>query len=402
MGPGTDSDGPLAGIRVVDFTRVVAGPYCTMLLGDGGADVVKVERPGAGDDTRTWGPPFVDGESTYFLGVNRNKRSITLDLGHVEGRGLAGSLIDGADVVVESFRPGTMDRWGLGWEAVRARNPSVVYCSISAFGPSGPYRDHAGYDVMVSALGGLMGITGVPGGPPVKIGVAVVDVATGLYAHGAIVSALLHRERTGMGQLVETSLLAADLAILINAASGYLAAGHVLTPMGTAHTSIVPYQAFACSDGHVLIGAGNDKLFGALARTLGLPDLADDARFATNADRVEHREALVPLIEAITRTRPVAAWVEALETAGVAVAPINSIDRVFADPQVRATDRVTSIEHPRLGDLRMVAPAVTMHGSPLVIRRPPPGLGEHTDEVLTGVLGLTPDEVARLRSDGVI
>jgi crotonobetainyl-CoA:carnitine CoA-transferase CaiB-like acyl-CoA transferase len=392
----------LDGIRVVDFSRVVAGPYCSMLLGDLGADVVKVEQPGVGDDCRSWGPPFVGDESAYFLGLNRNKRSLTLDLGGETGRGLARRLIARADVVVESFRPGRMEQFGLGYEALHPHQPGLIYCSISGFGPTGPYRDRAGYDVMVSALGGLMSITGTPGGPPVKVGVALVDVCTGLYAFSGILAALLARRTTGEGQKVEANLLATDLAVLINAASGYLAAGDVLTPQGSGHASIVPYQAFRAADGYVMIGAGNDKLFGALCRELGLAHLLGDPRFATNAGRVAHRDELVPLIEQATAAGTVDDCVRRLADAGVAVAPINTIDRVFADPHVAASGQVVTVEHATAGELRLVGPAVHLEATPAGVFSAPPTLGQHTDEVLAEWLGLEPAEISRLRRAGVL
>lgn len=392
----------LGGIRVVDFSRVVAGPYCTMLLGDLGADVIKVEQPGVGDDCRSWGPPFVGGESAYFLGLNRNKRSLTLDLGDERGRELARRLIARADVVVESFRPGRMKQFGLACEDLRPQHPALVYCSISGFGSTGPYRDRAGYDVMVSALGGLMSITGTPDGPPVKVGVALVDVCTGLYAFSSILAALLARKTTGEGQLVEANLLATDLAVLINAAGGYLAAGQVLTPQGSGHVSIVPYQAFRAADGFVMIGAGNDKLFAALCRELRLDHLLGDPRFASNADRVSHRDELVPLIEAAVAADTVDRWVERLGGAGVAVAPINTIDRVFADPHVVASGQVVTVDHPTVGELKLVGPAVHLEATPAGVYSAPPTLGQHTDEILAGVLGLEQTEIARLHEAGVL
>jgi len=406
--PGTPPAAPpgapraLGGIRVVDFSRVVAGPYCTMLLGDLGADVVKIERPGVGDDCRSWGPPFVGGESAYFLGLNRNKRSLTLNLGDETGRALARRLIARADVVVESFRPGTMQEFGLGYEDLHRQHPGLVYCSISGFGSTGPYRDRAGYDVMVSALGGLMSITGTPGGPPVKVGVALVDVCTGLYAFSGILAALLVRATGGGGQLVEANLLATDLAVLINAASGYLAAGHVLTPQGSGHLSIVPYQAFRAADGYVMIGAGNDKLFLALCRELGLDRLAADPRFASNAGRASHRDELVALIEEAVATDTVDRWVARLAAAGVAAAPINAIDRVFADPHVVASGQVVTVDHATLGELKLVGPAVHLEATPAGVYSAPPALGQHTDEILTEWLGLGPAEIAGLRDAGVL
>ena len=399
---GAGAEGVLSAVRVVDFSRVVAGPYCTMLLGDLGADVVKVERPGSGDDCRAFGPPFVAGESTYFLGLNRNKRSLTLNLGDPRGVALARELAMHADVLVESFRPGVMARFGLSYDDLRDANPGLVYCTITGYGSTGPYRDWAGYDVMVSALGGLMGITGTPGGPPVVIGVALVDVCTGLHAFGHILAALISRATTGVGQLVEASLLASDLSVLINAASGYLMAGHVMTPQGSAHAAVAPFEAFRATDGYIMIGAGNNKLFSTLCRELGLSGLLEDPRFATNADRARNREDLVALIEAVTSTRTVAEWMRRLGPAGVSVAPINAIDRVFADPQVVHSKQVVTVDHPTLGPLRMVGPAVRLSATPATVRLAPPTLGQHTEEVLTGLLGLPPAEVEELRRAHVV
>ena len=385
--------GPLHGIRILDLTRVVAGPYSTMVLGDLGADVIKVERPDTGDDCRSWGPPFRGGTSTYFLGLNRNKRSVAIDLTMPSGAEAVRRIAAQSDVVIESFRPGVMDRLGLGYEKLRADNDGLIYCAISAFGQSGPYRDRAGYDVMVSALGGLMSVTGTPGGQPVKVGVALLDVATGMNAALGVLAALHERMKTGKGQRVDTSLLATQLAILINAASGYLLAGEVLKPHGTAHSSIVPYQAFEASDGWVMIGAANDKLFRALAAALGHPHWADDPRFATNAARVANRAELIPLIEVGIRNEAVETWVRALSGAGVAAAPVNRIDQVFADEHVTATGMVTSIDHPIAGALDVVAPAIQFSRTPASVRLPPPELGEHTDEVLRA-LALCDDAAA--------
>src|SRR5579884_868913 len=394
--------GVLAGVSVLDFSRAVAGPFCTMLLGDYGADVVKVERPGVGDDTRQWGPPFVDGESAYFLALNRNKRSLAVDLQTEAGRALVRALAERADVVVENFRPGTMERLGLGYTTLAARNPRLVYCSISGYGRTGPRRDQAGYDVMVSGLGGLLSITGYPDGPPAKVGVPVLDMATGLAAHGAICAALYARERTGRGRRVDLSLFATQIALLLNAASNYLLCGDVMGRWGTAHPSIVPYQGFAARDGYFLIGAANDRLFRRLCAVLGHPEWADDPRFATNGDRVRHREVLLPAIEAITRERTVAEWLAALEAAGIPAAPINTVDRALEDPQVAALGLVRTVAHPTLGPIRLTAPFVQFDGEAPAIRRPPPRLGEHTAAVLEEWLGLDAATIAQLRAAGVV
>ncbi|GAC1445747.1 MAG: CaiB/BaiF CoA-transferase family protein [Chloroflexota bacterium] len=377
--------GALNGIRVADFTRVVAGPYCTMLLADIGADVIKVEHPVRGDDTRTWGPPFVGGESTYFLAVNRNKRSICLDLQSDEGAETARRLIARSDVVVENFRPGVMDRLGFGYEQLRTAHPGLIYCAISGFGQDGPYRERAGYDVSIQAIGGLMGITGTPDGPPVKTGVAMTDQAAGLYAFSGILAALYHRERTGEGQRIDVSLLDTQLATLINVASAYLVAGEVPTRLGSAHASIVPYQVFRAADGYIMIGAANDRLFSALSCALGHPEWAQDPRFVTNSDRVAHREIVIEMIEEALQKATVVAWERLLAAEGVAVAPVNDMVGVFADPQVLHTGQVKTIDHPGIGRLKLVGPAVTYSGTPATVRTPPPLLGEHTAEILAEI-----------------
>jgi crotonobetainyl-CoA:carnitine CoA-transferase CaiB-like acyl-CoA transferase len=373
--------GVLSGIRVIDFTRVVAGPYCTMMLGDLGAEVLKIEPP-QGDDTRKWGPPFVGDESAYFLAINRNKKSVCLDLRTEEGLEAARTLIMTADIVIENFRTGVMEQLGLSYDDLRPHHPGLIYCSISGYGRTGPYKDRAGYDVIVSAMGGLMGITGTPGGPPVKTGVALTDVATGLHAFSSILAALYHREQTGEGQRIDISLLSVELASLINAASNYLIGGMIQEPQGSAHNSIVPYQAFKASDGYILIGAANDRLFARLCRAMNHPEWSDDPRFATNEARVQHRNILLPALEAVIETDTMAAWEEKLEAAGVAVAPINRMDQVFQDPQVLHSQQVVTMTHPTAGEIRLVGPAVTYSLTPAQMTTPPPRLGEHTKEVL--------------------
>ena len=374
--------GALSGIRVLDFTRVVAGPYCTMLLGDLGAEIVKVEHPIQGDDTRSWGPPFVEGESAYFLGINRNKKSICLDLHDTHDLERAYQLMRQSDVVIENFRSGIMERFGLGYETWCQSYPGLIYCAISGYGRTGLYKDRAGYDVMVSALGGLMSITGTPDGAPVKTGVALTDVITGLNAFSAILAALYHRERTGQGQRIDVSLLSAELAALINAASSYLIAGEIPEPQGSAHSSIVPYQAFRASNGYLMIGAANDKLFRRLCEALGHPEWATDERYLTNAKRVENREELIAQIETLIQTETVQVWENRLVAAGVAVAPVNRMDQVFDDPQVLSSQQVVTVTHPSVGDMKMVGPAVTYSLTPALVTAPPPRLGEHTDEIM--------------------
>ena len=372
----------LSGIRVLDFTRVVSGPYCTMLLSDLGAEIVKVERPGSGDDSRAFGPPFVKGESAYFLSLNRGKKSVVIDLATPGGRENARRLARKFDVVVENYRVGYMAGVGLDYETLAEDNERLVYCSMTAFGETGPYRDRAGYDVMVSALGGMMGITGMPDGPPTKTGVALLDVATGLHAATAICAALYERERSGKGQRIELSLLGVQLSALINAASAYLVGGQVMGPQGNAHDAIVPYRAFRAADGYILVGAANDSMFKRLCDVLGLAELAHNPRFASNANRVTHREELERVIEERLAAATVSEWVGTISAAGVAVAPVNTIRQVFADPQVAASGQVATFDHKTLGEIRLVGSPLHLSRTPVHHQGAPPILGEHTEEIL--------------------
>lgn len=403
---GTAAARPLDGFRVLDLSRILAGPFCTMMLADMGADVIKVELPGKGDDTRSWAPPYsaTGEESAYFLGVNRNKRSITIDLKHPDGVTLIKDLAKECDVVVENFVPGTADRLGLGYESLSAVNDQLIYASISGFGQSGPKRDYPAYDVMISAIGGLMGITGPKdANEPCKVGVAITDVCSGLVLQGAILAALLARTKSHRGQHVETSLLDTQVAALANVASAYLVGGYVTKPQGTAHASIVPYQHFTCGDDlNIIVGALNDGQFVKLCDVLGLSDVPLDPRFASNPQRVKHRDEVLELLSSRLRSKGAEEWLSALEKAGVPCARINSIDKVFEDPQVIYRKRVLEVEHPTVGLLKMVAPAATFHGTPLTVFNPPPLLGQHTDEILAGLLKLSPADIALLRSKKVV
>lgn len=394
--------GPLEGIRVLDLSRVLAGPFCTMYLGDLGADVIKIEHPETGDDTRSWGPPFVQGESAYYLAINRNKRSVAVDLKREDGRQIIRELAARSDVLVENFRPGTMERLGLGYRDLEPLNPKLIYCAISGFGRTGPDHDRPGLDVILAAAGGLMSITGEEGRPPVKPGVALTDLATGLGAMAAIVSALYARQSTGQGQEVDLSLLGMQVALLINAASNYLLGGIVQRPWGSAHPSIVPYQAFEAADGYLVIGATNDVLWQKFCAAAGLTHLADDARLATNSGRVAHRreilEAIVPVIHRLPRE----AWVDKLRRAGVPCAPVNAIDEVFRDPQVLHLGLVDEVPHPSLGVLPIVGNPMTFSRTPVGTRRHPPLLGEHTYEVLHDLLGYDGAVIERLHTEGSV
>jgi crotonobetainyl-CoA:carnitine CoA-transferase CaiB-like acyl-CoA transferase len=392
----------LHGLRVIDFTRVVAGPYSTSILGDLGAEIIKIERPGTGDDSRGWGPPFVGEVSSYFLGLNRNRRSVAIDLQTPEGVEIARKLIAGADVVVESFRPGVMDRLGLGYEELKKTHPALIYCAISAFGQTGPYMDRPGYDLMISALGGLMGVTGNADGEPVKTGVALIDVSTGLHAAIGVLAALHHRTLTGEGQRVDASLLSTELAILINVASEYLIGGSIAKPQGSGHANVAPYQAFPTEDGWVLMGSPNDKLFRKMCDALGKPEWKDDPRFVTNGERVKHKPELVGMISAITRTHPTSYWVDLLSATGAPVAPINKMDAVFEDPQVKHLNQVAHVEHPLYGRYPVVTSGLRFSETPPVVGKAAPRLGEHTLEVLTEQLGMSAAAVDELIQQGVV
>jgi len=370
---------PLAGIRVADFSRVLAGPLATMVLADLGADVVKVERPGAGDDTRAWGPPFVGDDAAYFLSLNRNKRSIALDLGTDEGAAAARRLALASDVVIENFRPGLMARFGLDFATLSAKHPGLVYCSLTAFGEDGsPGRP--GYDIIVQALSGLMSITGHPGGEPTKVGVALLDVVCGLYAANAIQAALVRRGETGRGGRVSVSLFDASVAAMVNQAANHLLGGLVPGPLGNQHPNIVPYQLFEAADRPFILAAGNDRLFERTCEVLGRPELAVDERFDTNEARVRNREVLIPILAEAFATRTAAGWLTELEAAAVPCAPVRAMDEVFAAPEGAAA--VQEVEDPVRGLLRLVASPIRVDGSRAPARRPPPRLGEHTDEVL--------------------
>jgi crotonobetainyl-CoA:carnitine CoA-transferase CaiB-like acyl-CoA transferase len=368
--------GALDGLLVADFSRVLAGPLCTQTLGDLGADVVKVERPGAGDDTRTWGPPFVEQGSTYYLGLNRNKRSLALDLADQEDNALARRLADRADVLVESFRPGTIDRLGLGYEAIAATNPGVVYCSISAFGSGDQAARLPGYDLLLQAMSGLMSVTGEPDGRPLKVGAALIDMVCGLYATTGVLAALQARERTGRGQRVEVSLMDSALAGLLNQASAHLLAGVVPGRLGNRHPSIAPYETFRAADGEFAVAAGNDAIFARLCAAIGQPELAADERFATNAARLERREELAAILEAAFAGAPAAEWMQRLSQAGVPAGPINDIGAAFAFAEALGLAPVWEID-----GVRGVRSPLRLADTPAAARRRPPALGEHDDEL---------------------
>jgi crotonobetainyl-CoA:carnitine CoA-transferase CaiB-like acyl-CoA transferase len=392
---------PLSGVRVVDLTRILAGPYCTQALADAGADVVKVEQPGAGDDTRGWGPPFVDGESCYFLSVNRGKRGLSLNLKEPDGREILWRLVERADVLVENFRPGTLDRLGFSFDAVERRNPRLVYASISGYGPDGPWGGRPGYDAVLQGETGLMSITGSADGPPFKVGASVVDALAGMTAFQAILLALLRRENSGRGGRVDVSLLECTLAVLTYHASTYLLTGAVPGRLGNRHPNLAPYETFEAADGPVIVGVGSESLWRTFCDTLGRAELAEDPRFRTNADRVSNYPALRETLAAILRSRPGAHWLAVWEEAGIPCGRVRTVGEALDSEQVAAQGLLVDIDHPRLGPRRLVGSPIHLDGATRSARRPPPALGEHTEGVLSE-LGLSREEVDRLRQRGVV
>lgn len=407
----TEGTGCLTGLRVLDLSRVLAGPSCTQLLADLGAEVIKVERPGVGDETRTWGPPFVrgpDGEDTsesgYYLCCNRNKRSITIDMSKPEGLALIKRLLTGSDAVIENYKVGGLKKFGLAWDDLKDEFPQLIYCSISGYGQTGPYASRPGYDMIAQAMGGLLSMTGEVGGPPVKVPVAINDIMTGMYASVAILAALRHRDATGQGQHIDVSLLDVQVAWLANQGLNYLTGGEIPTRLGTGHPNTVPYQAFDTADGAAIIGCNNDDQFRRFCDLVGRADLPADKRFATNAARVRNREAVVAAVQDIVREKPTAWWDEQLAKVSIMCAPINTLDQVFEDPQIRHREMKISMPHAAAGkgEVDLIGNPLKLSGTPASYRRPPPMLGEHTDELLSEVLGLDAAERDTLRSNGVI
>ena len=417
----------LDGIRVLDLSRVLAGPWCTQTLADLGADVIKIERPGTGDDTRTWGPPFLkdaDGndtpEAAYYLGANRNKRSVTCDISKPAGQALIRELVAHCDVFVENFKVGDMARYGLDHASLSAINPRLVYCSVTGFGQNGPYAARAGYDYAIQGMGGLMSVTGERDGlldattgeriaaGPQKVGVAVADLMTGMYATVGILAALRHAEKTGVGQQVDMALLDTQVAMLANLGANYLVSGNVPGRAGNAHQNIVPYQVFEVAPNaegdkdHLILAVGNDSQYVKFCAVANIPELGVNPLFATNRNRVNHRAQLVPILEAVMRTRSKADWLAALEVAKVPCGAINNLAEVFADPQITARDMVTTWEHPVKPGLRLVASPIKLSATPVRCDLPPPTLGQHTAQVLTSVLGFSDETVARLQRESVI
>lgn len=405
--------GALAGVRVLDLSRVLAGPWAGQLLADLGADVVKVERPGAGDDTRAWGPPWLNdpegnstGESAYYLSANRNKRSVTIDIASAEGQRVVQQLAAKADVVLENFKVGGLAQYGLDYASLKAINPRLVYCSITGFGQIGPYASRAGYDFLIQGMGGLMSLTGRPDGTegagPMKVGVALTDIMTGLYATVAVLAALKRREQSGEGQHIDLALLDVQIACLANQAANYLVGGVVPHRMGNAHPNIVPYQEFPTADGYMIVAVGNDSQFANLCKTLGKPEWSTDERFVTNPQRVKHRTALIALIHGMTVRRTTDEWVAAMEAAGVPCGPINTLDRVFADPHVQARGTRIEMPHPLAQEVALVANPIRLSESPVQYRNAPPTLGQHTEEVLSDWLDATAMDIDALRTKKAI
>lgn len=411
---GDDSTmGALSHIRVLDLTRVLAGPWCAQTLADFGADVIKVERPGAGDDTRHWGPPYLkdaDGadtaEAAYYLAANRNKRSVTVDIATPEGQQIVRELAAQSDVVLENYKVGQLKKYGLDYESLRAVKPDLVYCSVTGFGQTGPYAHRAGYDFIVQGIGGFMSITGErdgePGGGPQKAGVAIADLATGLYSTIAVLAALTHRDRTGEGQYIDMALLDVQVALLANMNTNFLASGKPPVRWGNAHPNIVPYQTFQTSDGWIIVAVGNDGQFRKFVEAGGRPELADDERFATNPSRVRHRDTLVPILAEMVKARDKADWIDVLEAAGVPCGPINDLDEVFDNEQVVARGMQVSLPHPSGANAKLVRNPIRMSATPPDARTAPPLLGAQTDDVLRDMLGYDDAKIARLRAKQAI
>ncbi|XP_050294134.1 succinate--hydroxymethylglutarate CoA-transferase [Anthonomus grandis grandis] len=395
---------PLDGIRVLDLTRIVAGPYCTMVLGDLGADIIKIEKPGTGDEARQWGPPFIKGskESCYFVAFNRNKKSVCVNMQSPEGREILYSLAKVSDVLVENYVPGKLDSLQLGYEDFKKVAPQLIYCSVTGFGSEGPYSNRPGYDVIASSMGGLLHITGEKDGPPCKVGVAITDISTGLYAHGAILAALLKRAKTGVGQKIDCDLLSTQLSTLINIGSNYLNAGLEASRRGTAHPSIVPYQAFKTKDGYYTIGAGSDKQFVELCNLIGHKELAENPKFLTNKDRVTNREEIIQILSNILSNKTNNEWQQEFAKSSFPNGPVNNLEAAFNDPHVKHIGIVKTLNHPATGEIKVVGPAVTYSQGGNEIRSPPPILGQHTDEILKDVLGYSEKKIEGLRKNKVV
>lgn len=405
------STGPLSGIRVFDLSRILAGPTCTQLLGDLGAEVIKIERPGAGDDTRKWGPPYLRGkdgkdtdEAAYYLSSNRNKRSVTVDISKPEGQALAKKLIAKCDIMIENFKVGDMARYGLSYADLTGSHPRLVYCSISGFGQTGPYAPRAGYDLLAQGIGGIMSITGEPDRPPMKVGVGIADVMCGMYATVAILGALHHREKTGQGQYIDLALLDSQVAWLINVGLNYLTSGKVPQRVGNEHPNIVPYNVLPASDGFIILAVGNDAQYQKFCDFAGAPKLAKDPRFLTNADRVRNRREIYELLPAVTRRKKQAEWIDGLAKLGVPCSPVNNVDQVFEDPQVRQRGMKITMPHPlsASGTVDLIGNPIKFSETPVDYRLPPPFCGQHTQDVLGDLLQMPEAEIQALRQRGVI
>ncbi len=399
---GNEASGPLAGIRVLDLSRVLAGPYCAMVLGDLGADVIKVERPGSGDDTREWGPPWAGTESAYYLSTNRNKRSLTLDFRQPEAQQIIRELAAQCDVVVENFRPGSLERMGIGYEQLREVNPALVWATVSGYGRKGPDATKPGYDFVVQGETGIMAITGDVGGEPMKVGVAIVDVTTGLFTAVAVCAALRERELSGLGQRVDANLYASAIGWLVNVASNHLVSGNPAKRYGNAHANIVPYQAFKARDGYMSIAVGTDRQFRDLCKIIGDEALADDERYSTNSARVANREGLVAILQAAFETRDAEDWLDACREAIIPSGAIRTIEEVFVAPQTIALDMIQELAHPTAGKVKLTGIPFELSRTPTEIRMAPPTLGQHTDEILQSLTGRSEADIADLRDRGAI
>ena len=392
---------PLQDIKVIDFSQILAGPFCTMLLADMGADVVKIEKPNGGDDTRRYGPPFIEGESAAFLTLNRNKRSIILDLKSEQGIAIVRRMLEDADVMIHNFRPGVVDRMGLAYDDVSAINPAIVYCTVSGFGATGPYSSRAGFDLVAQGMSGLMSINGFPGAPPAKVGVPMADLNTGMFCAYGILTAYINRLTTGQGQHVDASLIESGIAYTLYESATYFATGEVAGPLGSAHRMIAPYQAFATQDGYINIGAANQNNWERMCRAVGREDLLDDERFASNPERMVSIDALTPIMEETFRTQTTAHWVETLEKAGVPCGPIYNIEQVYADPHVQSRDMAVELEHPKSGAIRNIGVPVKLSDTPGSVRTPAPLLGQHSDEVLAQ-FGYAATDIEAFKNAGVL